>query len=113
MFLILDVCTDPTLLRVMGIVKLIMKVICIIVPIALIVLGTLDLFKAVTAGKDEEIKKKQKALITRLIAGVLVFLVPTIVTVLFNLLGYDSWKNCWNDAKEDFSTLFDPDSKIN
>lgn len=113
MFFILDVCTDETLLRVMGIVKLVMKVICIIVPIVLIVLGTLDLFKAVTAGKDEEIKKKQKALITRLVAGVLVFLVPTIVTVLFNLLGYKDWKNCWNGALDSYEDLFNIDKKIN
>lgn len=109
MFFLVEPCTDPTMLQVMGIVKFIMRVICIIVPIVMIVLGTIDLFKAVTAGKEEEIKKKQKALITRLIAGILVFLVPTIVTVLFNLIGYKKWHPCWNNAKDDFSSLFNDD----
>lgn len=109
MFFLVEPCTDPTMLQVMGIVKFIMRVICIIVPIVMIVLGTIDLFKAVTAGKEEDIKKKQKALITRLIAGILVFLVPTIVTVLFNLIGYKEWHTCWNDAKDDFSSLFNGD----
>lgn len=104
MFFLVEPCSDPTMLQVMGIVKFIMRVICIIVPIVLIVLGTIDLFKAVTAGKEDE--KKQKALITRLIAGLLVFLVPTIVTVLFNLVGVSDWKTCWNDASDDFSSLF-------
>lgn len=110
MFFLVEPCTDPTMLQVMGIVKFIMRVICIIVPIVMIVLGTIDLFKAVTAGKEEEIKKKQKALITRLIAGILVFLVPTIVTVLFNLIGYKEWHTCWNNAKDDFSSLFNGDN---
>lgn len=107
MFFLLEPCSDATMLQVMGIVRFIMRVICIIVPIVMIVLGTIDLFKAVTAGKEEDIKKKQKALITRLIAGILVFLVPTIVTVLFNLVGVRDWKTCWNHASDDFSSLFD------
>lgn len=112
MFFLVEPCSDTTMLQVMGIVKFIMRVICIVVPVILIVLGTIDLFKAVTAGKEDEIKKKQKALITRLIAGILVFLVPTIVTVLFNLIGVSDWKTCWNDAKDDFSSLFDVNSDI-
>ena len=109
MFFLVEPCADTTMLQVMGIVKFIMRVICIIVPIVMIVLGTIDLFKAVTAGKEEDIKKKQKALITRLIAGILVFLVPTIVTVLFNLIGFGDWKKCWNNAYDDFSSLFNGD----
>lgn len=110
MYMLVDVCSDSTVLKVMGIVKLIMNVICIIVPIVLIILGTLDLFKAVTAGKDEDIKKKQQTLIKRIIAGVIIFLVPTIVTVLMNLIGVEGWKTCWNDADSSFSTLFTSDT---
>ncbi len=109
MFFLVEPCNDATMLQVMGIVRFIMRVICIIVPIVMIILGTIDLFKAVTAGKEEDIKKKQKALITRLIAGILVFLVPTIVTVLFNLIGVSDWKTCWNNASDDFSSLFSGD----
>lgn len=110
---LLDVCGDETVKQVMGIVKLIMNIICIIVPIVLIIMGSFDLFKAVTAGKDEDIKKKQQTLIKRIIAGVIVFLVPTIVTVLMNLIGVKDWKECWNNADKNFSDLFDIDKKIN
>lgn len=96
-----------TLVNVIAIVRLVMNIICIAVPIIMILMGTLDLFKAVTAGKDEDIKKKQKALITRIIAGVLVFLVPTIVSVIMNLIGVSSWRACWNNAaKGNFKSLF-------
>lgn len=95
--------------QVIAIVRLIMNVICIAVPIVMIVLGSIDLFKAVTSSKDEEIKKKQQTLIKRIIAGVLVFLVPTIVSLLMNLLGAGGdWATCWNEAGDnvDFSSLF-------
>ena len=96
-----------TLVNVIAIVRLVMNIICIAVPIIMILMGTLDLFKAVTAGKDEDIKNKQKALITRIIAGVLVFLVPTIVSVIMDLIGVSSWRKCWNEAaNENFKSLF-------
>lgn len=98
---------SSTLVNVIAIVRLVMNIICIAVPIIMILMGTIDLFKAVTAGKDEDIKKKQKALITRIIAGVLVFLVPTIVSVIMNLIGVSSWRACWNNAaKGNFKSLF-------
>lgn len=106
------VCGDPTVQKVMGIVKLLILVICIAVPIVLIILGSFDLFKAVTAGKDEDIKKKQQTLIKRIIAGVIVFLVPTIVTVLMNLIGAEDWKVCWNNSDASFQALFDPNADI-
>lgn len=99
--------TGSTLVNVIAIVRLVMNIICVAVPIIMILMGTIDLFKAVTAGKDDDIKKKQKALITRIIAGVLVFLVPTIVSVLMNLIGVSKWRTCWNNAKNgNFKSLF-------
>ena len=106
LYLLDGICSNATMADVMDLVQLVMKVICILVPIVMIVLGTFDLFKAVTAGKEEDIKKKQKALITRLIAGVLVFLVPTIVSLLTSLMGTEDWKDCWNANKGHVSDLF-------
>lgn len=111
MFVLADTDVDcqsgSTLVNVIAIVRLVMSIICVAVPIIMILMGTIDLFKAVTAGKDDDIKKKQKALITRIIAGVLVFLVPTIVSVLMNLIGVSKWRTCWNNAKNgNFKSLF-------
>lgn len=111
MFVLYDTDVDcqagSTLVNVIAIVRLVMNIICVAVPIIMILMGTIDLFKAVTAGKDDDIKKKQKALITRIIAGVLVFLVPTIVSVLMNLIGVSKWRTCWNNAKNgNFKSLF-------
>ena len=103
-------CSEPTstLVQVIALVRFVLNIICIAVPIIMILMGTIDLFKAVTAGKEEDIKKKQKALITRIIAGVLVFLVPTIVMLIMSLLGAGGdWKTCWDKAKStSWSSLF-------
>ena len=57
----------------------------IIVPILIILLGSLDFAKAVLAGKEDEMKKAQKTFVMRLIAGVAVFLSPIIVNVIMSL----------------------------
>lgn len=54
----------------------------IVVPIILVVLGLLDLFKAVTASKEDDIKKGQHMFIKRLISAVLVFFVFVVVKLI-------------------------------
>ena len=74
-------------LKFIGYILLIVK---IIIPLLLILFGIIDLFKAVTAGKDGEIMKSFKSLIFRAIAGVAIFFVPTIISFIFSLVdGFD------------------------
>ncbi len=78
------------------------------IPIILIVLGMLDLGKAVMASKEDEIKSAQKLLIKRAIYAVAIFFVVLIVQVVFGLLDNtgdsgiaeagDSWWTCWKQA---------------
>ena len=53
-----------------------------IVPIIILALGSLDLFKAVVAGKEDEMRKAQKTFIKRIIIGVCVFLVPALINAI-------------------------------
>lgn len=69
-----------------NLVATIIRIIKIVVPILLIIWGMLDFAKSVVAKKEEDIKKYQKAFISRLISAVLVFLVITIVQLVVNLL---------------------------
>ena len=73
------------------------------IPIILIVLGMLDLGKAVVAGKEDEMKKAQSTLVKRCLYAVAVFFVVTIVTLVFGLLtdtagmgNAGNWLTCWN-----------------
>ena len=72
------------------------------IPILLLVFGTLDLGKAVMAGKEDEMKKAQGTLIKRVIYAVAVFLVFTVVTLVMDIVsesgantGNQSWIDCW------------------
>ena len=58
----------------------------IIVPILVLALGVFDFVKAMIASKEDDMKKAQKRFIIRLVAGVLVFLAPTIVNFIIDTL---------------------------
>ena len=65
-----------------GLLGIAVTAIKVAIPIILIVLGMLDMGKAVTSGKDDEIKKQLKIFLFRAIAAVLVFFVPSIVGLI-------------------------------
>ena len=65
----------------------VINIVKIVIPIIIILLAMLDLGKAVMAGKEDEIKSAQKLLVKRLVYGVIIFFVVTIVQTVFNLIG--------------------------
>ncbi len=77
-------CTNTSALW--GLLGIAVVAIKIVIPIALIIFGMLDMGKAVTSGKDDEIKKQLMAFMRRAIAAVLVFFVPTIVGMLMQMV---------------------------
>lgn len=89
------------------IIKGLIKYIAIIIPIALMVYGIIDLGKAVIASDEKEVKAAQSRLIKRVIYAVVIFLVPALVSLVMNIvaLGADqgetdttSWASCWNSV---------------
>lgn len=56
-------------------------------PILVVILSSVDFATAIISSNDDTMKKAQKKLITRLIAAVLLFLVPTVVQVLLDIFG--------------------------
>jgi len=74
---------DPDSLNSM--INMAMQYVRIIVPIIIILLGTIDLSKAVIAGKEDNMKKAQIDFAKRVIIGVLIFFVPIIVNVIMDL----------------------------
>ena len=98
----------PEFTSVMAIVRFVVNAICIAIPIILIVLIILDLAQLVTSGKLEEKEKKEvtSKIVSRIIFAVLIFLVPTIVRLVFGLLPLPqdvgnqgegaTWRDCWD-----------------
>ena len=72
--------------RILGIVINVFK---IAIPIIIVLLAMLDLGKAVMAGEEKEIKAAQKLLIKRIVYGVIIFFVVTIVQLVFRLVNWD------------------------
>lgn len=87
--------------------KGIFPIIQIGIPILLIIMGSIDLGKAVMSSDDKEIKGATSKLIKRVIMAVAIFFVVTIVTLVMNLFsnvdsddveGTSDWRSCWNAA---------------
>ncbi len=68
------------------------KIIQVVVPIILVVMGMITLVKSITAGKEDEIKKAQMAFVKKLIAGALVFFVFVIVKLIVSVVADGSDK---------------------
>lgn len=78
------------------------------IPIILIILGTLDLGKAVISSDDKSVKEAQSKLIKRCIYAILVFFIVTLVNLLFSMVGtiagddapgLQSWSECWSNPE--------------
>lgn len=91
-----------------GIVKNVLTIIQILIPIGLIIFGTIDLGRAVIAGDEKQIKENQQRLLKRALAAVLVFLVVTIVTFIMQFIGGTQWKDCWTDPNAQCANGVDP-----
>lgn len=76
-------------------------IIKILVPILLIVFGSIDFAKAVLASKDDEIKKSMKSLVMRTIAGIIIFFIPSILSFIVKLInGNDIYNGTFNDCTQ-------------
>lgn len=69
------------------------RLIQVLVPVLLIVMGTIDLFKGITSGKDDEIKKGQQIFIKRLVIGIIIFFIIVIVKFLISIIASSNKTN--------------------
>ncbi len=100
-FLVGELCPeDSDLLNVLSLIRTIIKYLQILIPIALILWGSIDMGKAVIAGDEKKMKEAQKPFVQRLISALIVFLIPFIVNLVINLVTNNAseWKACWNKA---------------
>ena len=71
------------IVQLIGYILLVFKV---AIPVLIIAFGVFDFGKAVVAEKEDEIKKQTKRLIFRVIAGIVIFLIPNIILFIFGLI---------------------------
>ncbi len=92
-------CNESTM--VWSVVGWLLTIFKIAIPILLIIFGSLDFGKAVVAQNDDEIKKAGKQLAIRAAAAVIIFILPTIVTMVIR------WAMDISDTQMDYETCLD------
>lgn len=94
----MDVCSDLDFLRVIYFVKGSLIIVRALVPIILIIMATIDIYKVVIKTSE----KPTKTILNRFIAAFFVFFVPTFLNVVLNSLGQSNIGEsvCWINANE-------------
>lgn len=77
------ICGENGLKDIIQIIGYILLVFKIAIPLLIIGLGVFDFGKAVVAEKEDEIKKQTKRLLFRVIAGIVIFLIPNMIIWIF------------------------------
>ncbi len=72
-------CERPGVLKVMHIIGMFKDILKILVPVLLIIFAIIDTEKNAVSGNDKDIKNSMNMALKRLIAGIIIFFIPTIV----------------------------------
>ena len=99
----LKFCDSYNVLIVFYLIKQILTLVSIVVPIVLIVMLCVDVFKAVVSGNiNDEIKKMSGKIVKRVIMCFAFFLLPTIINLIASVIGFISYDAtaCWQNATE-------------
>ena len=95
-------CSD--IIKTLRLVSISVMIVRICVPIFIIVMGTMDIYNTISSGKTDDLKKNLTTLGKRMIIGLIVFFIPTIVRLVVNGLGgndsnYQVCVNCIDNPK--------------
>ena len=99
----LNVCENDKLVWIIQLLRIVIRIIAIAAPFALIIFGSLDFFKAIIAGDEKEMKAKRKPFIGRLVAAIVILLMPTIVNIIMKTVASNTnntFATCWKKATE-------------
>lgn len=80
----MSICQQDGVKKALKFIGILLVVAKILVPIILIVFGVMDYSKAMIASDADAIPKATKSLIFRVVAGVIIFVLPTIVNFIFS-----------------------------
>ena len=108
---ITNFCTNTH--QVLSIVGWALVIFKIAIPLIIIVIGLIDLGKAAVSSKPEEIKKCVGSLLWRLIGGIAIFFLPTIIMTIFGWIsGYSSTQSQITDWDVCYRCIVSPGDKV-
>ena len=86
MYILLETCQHPAVLRILYFALLLLDIVTIIIPIGLIVMLLVDFAKAVISSNEEGQIKSTKLVVKRIIYAIIVFAIPWIVSIFVSIL---------------------------
>ncbi len=95
-------CDNLLLMQIIYIAKIILKIICYGIPPIVIIVSIIDISNVVISGKEDEFKDKMKTTIKRILAGLIVFILPTVINFAFTNL---------TDLNKEFFTCYESATK--
>lgn len=82
----MEFCNNASVLSMIRIFGVIIEIIKIVIPLLIIIFGMIDFGKVVISSDEKEINKSTSRIVKRIIAGVLIYFIPTIILALFDYL---------------------------
>ena len=112
----LRICEYSGVLRTLKILGMALNIIKIVVPLIIIGTAMMSVFKTVTSGKSDDLKGSFMIIVKKIIAGLLIFVIPSLFDFAFDsLIGYDdsgftACSNCLLDTGNCVIPTTDPDT---
>ena len=99
---ILGICSSGEVLSALRIVRIAVQALRIAVPIILIISLILTYVSAMSSNDDNALTKANKSVVPKVIAIILVFLMPTFVNLVGKIAGHENiWQECISNANKD------------
>ncbi len=93
-------CQEDDIKKVFRLFGYLLLIARILIPLIIIIMGSLDIFKAVYGQDDKALGKQLKVLVWRIIGGLTIFFLPTIVNAFFevgsDVTDDEDYKTCAN-----------------
>lgn len=84
---IIKMCETPGILRIIMILEIVFNIVTVLIPIIIIITLIISAFKVIVSGKEEDLKNMLPTALKKLIAGLVIFLLPSILEFVFSLTG--------------------------
>lgn len=81
-----NLCTHSATLKVLKIARKLIQIIKILVPLALIVMGTIECVKAVISQDQDSLSKAFKSITKKVFIGMAIFFIPLLIDAVVNLI---------------------------
>ena len=101
--MLLELCDNGDILSILRIVRIVLQIIRVAVPIILILSLLIGYTRAVGSKEDDALHRANKSTVAKVIAAVLVFLIPTFIDLLADIGNFDSnqYIACFSQATKE------------